>query len=184
MTFDFPGYDLKFVQKSICKDGSSHLFSYIYKFYSPITKYKYIIRAEYHEEDVFGIKFYVQQHSKSDYKYSMITNKGDMGNILITCLKVVPMLLSSHPEASFGFVASRTVDIPSKKVEQLRRTQRYNTYTYIVSQKIGDKTFEHIAYEEISSYLLINRNCGDTVQKETAIIRMFQNTYNSLLDIV
>ena len=86
MTFDYPGYSLKFVQKRPCKDGTAHLFTLIYKFYSPITRYIYIFHADFHEENVFALKFYAKKDRHSDYKYSKLTNKGDVANILITAL--------------------------------------------------------------------------------------------------
>ena len=175
---------MNFVQKSHCKDRSAHLFTIIYKFYSPKTKYWYILRGEYHEEDVFAIKFYVKQHSKSDYKYSIITNKRDIGNILITCAKVVPLILKDYPKASFGIAASRSVDLATKNVERLYQNQRFQAYSYVIARKFGNETFKHIAYDKISSYLLLNKNCADIEAKEKAIIRMFQETYETLLDII
>ena len=83
LTFDCEGYELKFIQQDYCADGSAHLFSRIYKFYSPVTKYFYVVRAEYHEEDVFGIKFYCKKDRGDVLKYSKIVNKGDVGNILL-----------------------------------------------------------------------------------------------------
>jgi hypothetical protein len=37
-----------------------------------------LIRAEYHTEHVFALKFYAQKDSKSDFKYSNIINRGDV----------------------------------------------------------------------------------------------------------
>ena len=60
-------YPLKFIQKDICKDGSDHLFTYIYKFTLTETYLHYIIRAEYHTENVFAVKFYSKKDRKSQY---------------------------------------------------------------------------------------------------------------------
>lgn len=184
MRFDYPGYDLDFVQKRPCKDGTAHKFTLVYKFYSPLTKYIYILHADYHDEDFFAIKFYVKQHSKSDFKYSKITNKGDLPNILVTCAKVVPVLLKEYPTASFGFAASRSLDEVTKKVEDLANNQRFQTYAYLAAQKFGTRTFAHIDFPKISSYLLLNKNCENIEEKQRRIIAMFQETYNTMLDIV
>lgn len=185
MTFDkYLGYPLKFIQKQRCTDESSHLFTEIYKFHSPETKFNYIVRAEYHDECVFAVKFYVQQHSKSDFKYHKITNKGDLGNILITCLRVIPLLLQKYPDSSFAFIASPSIDLITKKVEPLSKNQRFNTYTYFISQKIGAETFEHIAYTAISGYMLLNRKAENLEEKETAIKQVFTSTYPKLLEII
>lgn len=117
MTFDFPGYELRFIQIARCADDSSHLYTYIYKFHSPVTGYHYIVRAEYHDEDVFAIKFYCKKDRKSEYKYSKIVNKGDLGNIIMSCAKVIPLLLQTHPQVSFCFAASRSVDVRNNSIE-------------------------------------------------------------------
>lgn len=49
-------YPLRFIQLERCPDKTPHLFTYIYKFRSPITKYWYVLRADYHEENVFAVK--------------------------------------------------------------------------------------------------------------------------------
>lgn len=182
MNFNYPGYNLNFIQKSNCKDKSSHLFTIVYKFYSPITKYNYIINADYHLEDVFAIKFYCTKDKRSDYKYNKIVNKGDLGNIFITCAKVIPLLLQSYPTASFGFCGARSVDFKSKKVENYTNNQRFRIYKNIVSIKFGVKTFTHYEYEQISSYLLINNNCN-VIVNEKRIKKMFSSTYNNLPDL-
>src|SRR5690606_8146966 len=98
-----------------------------------------------------------------DYKYSKIINKGDVGNILITCAKAIPLILQQHPTASFGFVGARTLDKASGKVESYNNNQRFTIYSYIVAQKFGKITFEHMEYPEISGYLLINRHNGVSI---------------------
>lgn len=181
MDFKHTGYELKFIQKKTIKDDSDHLFSYIYKFYSPVTRLNYVILADCHKYDFFSIKFYPKRYKKTDKKYSLITNKGDVGNILISCLNVIPPLLEKHPHASFGFAGARTIDKYSKTIEPLENNQRYRTYTYIAQRRIGDKTFQHFEYPEISGYMLINRVCDLGVEKREAVIqKMLRETYNEL----
>jgi hypothetical protein len=177
------GYELKFIQKRISKDDSCHLHTLIYKFYSPKTKFQYIILAEYHIEDVFAVKFYVQQHSKSIYKYSKITNKGDLSNILVTNAKIIPVLLMEYPTASFAFAGARSIDLKSKKVEGYQLNQRFRIYRSFVSDLVGSKTFVHFEYEEISGYLLINKKHENISHIERKIVRMFADTYQDLPDI-
>lgn len=183
MTFDYQGYDLQFIQKQPCKDDSAHLFTLVFKFYSPVTKYVYILHADYHEGNVFAIKFYCQKDRHSVYKYSKIVNRGDLGNILITCAKVVPILLKNYPAASFGFAGARTIDMKSKKVESFSNNQRFRTYKYLIALKFGTKTFAHYEYEAISSYLLVNRDYNDVDTTERELVKMFSETYMNLPDI-
>ena len=162
MTFDYPGYELTFIQKRPCKDKSAHQFTLIYKFYSPVTKFFYVLRAEYHSEDVFAIKFYCKKDKSSDFKYSKIVNRGDTGNILVTCAKAVPLLLIDYPTASFGFGAARSVDKKNNTVEPYVSNQRFGIYRKVAAEKFGSTTFEHIEYEKISCYLLINKSIPST----------------------
>lgn len=182
MNFNYSGYPLNLVQKRNCTDNSAHLFTIVFKFYSPVTKYYYILNADYHEEDVFAIKFYCVKDKRSNYKYNKIVNKGDIGNIFITCAKVVPLLLQEYPNASFGFCGARSVDSRLRKVEDYSNNQRFRIYKNIVSLKFGTKTFTHYEYEKISSYLLINNN-SDVKITEKRIKSMFVSTYNDLPDL-
>ncbi len=202
MDFNIQGYDLQFIQVQKVKDDSDHLFSFIYKFYSPKTKYRYILTADYNREDFFAIKFYPKPFRKSDRKYSIITNKGDLGNILVSCLKVIPILLIEYPRASFGFAGARTYDpvykrrsrrrnkssksdkkrkrILEGRWEQIESNQRFNIYSYVAKKKIGNKTFQHFEYKEISSYMLVNRSSGNIDEREFILKEMLSNTYNNL----
>jgi hypothetical protein len=181
LTFDYPGYPLKFVQKKPCRDNSAHLFTLIYKFYSPVTRYHYVLNADYYEENVFALKFYAKKDRRSDYKYSKLTNKGDVGNILITCLKVIPLILMDYPNVSFGFVGSRTIDKASRTVEDFKNNQRFRVYRKIVEKKVGFHIFEHFTYEFISGYLLINKHGQQSIENRLkAIIKMFADTYQDL----
>lgn len=176
------GYRLDFVQKQNSKDDSDHKFTLIYKFKSLQNNWKYIVRAEYHLGDIFAVKFYAQQQRKSDYKYSKITNKGDIYNILVTIARLIPELLPKYPNASFGFTGARSVDLKVRRVENHINNQRFRVYKEIVSNLIGSETFSHFEYEKISGYLLINNNT-DTQLKEREIIEMFSRNYNDLPDI-
>jgi hypothetical protein len=180
LTFDFPGYDLRFIQRAKCVDGSAHLYTYIYKFFSPITDYHYIVRAEYHENDVFAVKFYCKKDRKSEYKYSKIVNKGDLGNIIMSCAKVIPLLLTTNPSASFCFAASRSIDTRNSTIEDYGQTQRFRLYQYMIPLKFGAITFKHFTYPAISSYLLYNRKATSS---KDAIEQMFKSTYSNLSEI-
>lgn len=185
MEFNYPGYSLKFIQKDRCKDKSAHLHTHIFKFFSPKTKYHYIVRAEYHQEDVFAVKFYCKKDRRSDYKYSKIVNKGDLGNIVISCLKVIPILLQEYPTASFGFIGARSYDIAGNLIEPVSQTQRYTIWSDVVKKKIGNVTFAHFKFPEASGYLLLNRWSSSSIEdKVNAIKRMFIDTYADFPDLM
>lgn len=181
--FESAGYELKFIQKQRIRDNSAHLYSFIYKFNSPVTKIQYILKADYHQNNIFAIKFYAKKDRKSDNKYSKITNKGDVQNILLTCLTILPILLKDYPDASFCFIGSPSIDKKSNRIENFSNNQRFRIYRDFVSRLIGEQTFAHFEYKSISGYSLINRKNKDLEQYEKTIREMFCNTYNDLISI-
>jgi len=181
-------YDLKFIQKDNCKDGSDHLFTYIYKFWCEETKLHYIVRAECHKEDVIALKFYCKKDKRSKYKYNKIINRGSFRSvtrILNTCTTLIPIFLEKYPHCSFALCSARSIDFsnPRKLTEYLQNNQRYRIYTQFIQNRIGSKTFTHIEYPSISCYLLINNKSPDVNLKEMNIKEMFARTYHSIPDI-
>lgn len=181
-------YDIKFIQKDNCKDGSDHLFTFIYKFFCTDTKLHYIIRAEYHRENVFAIKFYCKKDKRSKYKYNKIINKNKYSTVLKifqTCLAIIPQLLSQYPNCNFAILSSRSIDFsnPKKLTENLQKNQRFRIYTKFLQDRIGNKTFTHFQYQKYSSYLLLNNEETDIDSKEFKIKEMFENTYEIIPDV-
>ena len=181
-------YPLKFIQKDICKDGSDHLFTYIYKFTLAETNLHYIIRAEYHTENIFAVKFYSKKDRRSQYKYNKIINKNtytSVINILETCTSLIPILLEKHPNCSFALSSARSIDFsnPKKLTEHLEENQRFRIYSRFIQDRIGTSTFTHLEYPTISSYLLINNTEQDIDEKEKKNLEMFERTYQTIPDI-
>ena len=180
MTFDYPGYPIRFIQCEPCKDGSAHQFSLIFKFFSPVTCYHYIVRAEYHTNHFFAIKFYCKKDRKSDFKYSKIVNRGDLGNILATSASVIPSLLVQFPKVSFVFAAARSVGRKNKPLEGYSLTQRFRLYAYLMPLRFGPETFEHISYPNISCYMLYHKNAP---KQRLEIEDILAETYDGLLNV-
>ena len=177
------GYNLKFIQTHPIKDKTDHLQSYVYTFYSSRTRLKYVLTADLHKNDFFALKFYAKKDKRSDNRYSKVINKGDVGNILVTCARVIPIILDQFPNASFGFIGSRTIDFYADKVEGYQNNQRFRLYAYHIPQLVGHKTFEHREYNEVSSYMLLNKNISDLNKLEKNIRTMIVNTYPNILNI-
>jgi len=131
-------FDLTFSHKEIETDKSDHQFSLIYSFRSSETKLRYILRAEYHSGNVFGIKFYAKNHALSDFKYSIVTNKGHSLRIYLTCASIVPKLLQDYPSASFGLIASRSIDSKKEKIEPVEFNRRFKIYSDIIQELFGE----------------------------------------------
>jgi hypothetical protein len=161
LKFNSQGYDLKFIQKDRCRQSDEHLFVYIFKFNSPVTKLNYIVRAEYYDEDYCAVKFYIQQQSKSEKKYNILINNtpSDIANILITTSKCMLYVLKLHPLCSFGFIASPTYEIKFGKrvlVENVNNNQRFKVYKHAISRLFDGRKFTEYYNTFISSILLVN----------------------------
>jgi hypothetical protein len=171
------GYPFKFVQQKKVRDSSGHLSTHIFTFRSDQNGLKYVINIEEYDEELFAIKFYPKCLKRSDYRYNKIINKGDVINVLMTCVSIVPHILSKNKNASFGFVGSRTIDSRRVFVESYNENKRYRIYSELIKQVIGGRTFVHIEYEKISGYLLINKNFRSIANKERKIKGVLNKIY-------
>lgn len=81
-----------------------------------------------------------------------------------------------------SLTGARSIDL-KHKVEDYERNQRFRIYRILIAAKFGTQTFAHYEYDHLSSYLLVNRLCGDVYTKERELVRMFIQTYNDLLDV-
>ena len=174
-------YELKYIQKEKPKSRDAFDFCLVYSFFtkSDPERIKYIVRAEF-QEDVIAIKFYAAKNSKSENKYHLILDKNRYRGtlcILMTCVNLIPMLLKDYPSSSFIIKASNTIDIKSKKEEDDSVNQRFRIYRWLFSETIGDQTFEHIEYKDVSVYLLVNKSNKDIDSKKKNIEKLFLTRY-------
>lgn len=176
--FDSQPYEMKFVQKSSPVKKDDFLFALIFKFFTN-ERLKYIVRAEYFENDIFAIKYYVARDRKRDDKYYRLTNKFDAVSVFITCASVLPMILKIYPKASFCFNATRSREDKRDRIEGIENNQRFRLYTKVVQRFIGDETFEHYTFEEVSSYLLVNKSsCFDVEIRKNEIREFFLDKFD------
>lgn len=84
------------------------------------------------------------------------------------------MIIEKYPNASFAVNGAESMDMESDKVESRSNNQRFRIYKKIALNLFGRKKFEHIEYENVSSYILVNRNsCQDVQEKAEYIKEMF-----------
>lgn len=178
------GYPIQFIQTKPVRDETAHCRTYVFKFFSPVTKLHYIALAEEHLYDFFALKFYSKKDRKSDFKFFKIINRGDVANIIVSAAKVIPEILKIRNNASFGFVGARSVDLESNRVEKIRNNQRFKIYSYHIPQLIGTKTFEHITYNEASAYLLLNRKVKKREKRIRQLSEMLTTTYPDLHNVL
>lgn len=67
--------------------------------------------------------------------------------------------------------------------EHFIANKRYRIYSELIKQVIGDRTFVHIEYEQISGYLLLNKAAGDIDYKENKIKKMLNNIYTFIEEL-
>mgnify|MGYP003393526573 FL=1 len=61
--------------------------------------------------------------------------------------------------------------------------QRFRVYIRFFQDRIGNVTFTHFVYVDLSSYLLVNLAEGNIDIKELRIKEMFERTYNIIPDV-
>ena len=174
-------FKLTFIQKEkASSERDAFDYALIYRFYTERTdKYqriKYILRVEAYD-DVFAIKFYAARDRQLDDKYNRIIKAHDYKNalrIFRTCADIIPTLLKQFPNASFAVNGAESLDLESDKMESRVKNQRFRIYRTVALNLFGRQTFEHVQYEEVSSYLLVNRaGCSDIDEKAERIKQMF-----------
>lgn len=70
---------MAFALRHVQKDRSwnaDHTHTDIYAFFSPVTRDKYVVRAEFYRFDIVAFKFYRKRDRKSKFRYHKIVNKG------------------------------------------------------------------------------------------------------------
>lgn len=173
-------FKLKFIQKAPPREKDAFDFLLIYKFHTGRTdnyqSLKYIIRVEAYD-DVFAIKFYAARDRKLDNRYNRIIKahgyKGTLG-IFFTCASVIPSLIEKYPKYSFVVNGAESMDMESDKIEGRSNNQRFRIYRAMALNLFGRELFEHIEYENVSSYILVNRKgCSDVKEKSESIKNMF-----------
>ncbi len=181
--YDSEPYTLIYVQKSSPHLDEDFLFVETYKFFTD-KKVKYILRAEYYPENVFAIKYYASFQKKLKYKYHIKTNNGNAHKIILTCGALLPILLKKYPTASFAINGAFGVDFQNELAEKINKSQRYRIYSFFIDLKIGRKTFQHYVFEEVSSYLLVNKLDKSNLNiKKDRIRKMFLDFYRFEADL-
>ncbi|MGF7232350.1 hypothetical protein [Arachidicoccus sp.] len=159
----FKGYHPRLKSKKYNKKHSRWLFSY--SFYSIKNGSTYVIEAFYYVKvELFIIKFYDKNHSGKN-KYAILTNKGDVRNILMTNFNLLNILLEEYPTASFCFMGERRYFKDKNKqvlVEDAENNIRYRVYKSFIEQDIFrpflNKNFLLKYKNKISSYLFLNKS--------------------------
>lgn len=144
-------YPFYFIQRNSGTDNDVFREILLYRFKSSKSNLVYIVRVEVFEYNVYGIKFYLKNHSLSPNKYRLLTKTNEPRRIIYTCINIMLSIYESDPMASFGFVGANGMD------EDCVCTKRYRFYSRIIATYISDSKFYHKENKDHSAYMLINR---------------------------
>ena len=137
------------------EQGGSYFLSrgtYLYRFKSAKSHLTYLVRAEIYPEHTYCIKFYNKSHQHSDDKYSLLTNTYEVRTILYTVYHILLDVLRRDSSASFFFVGATDEHDTAGQA-----TRRFGVYRIFTSSVVSNDFFEHFRFNELSLYILVNR---------------------------
>lgn len=129
-----------------------------YSFISSKTGKKYIVEFEVFPNELYGMKFYLDDFKKSKNRYKMLTNLGEPRQVLRTLVAIGADFVQRFPESSIAFVGENKIG------EDKKNTQRYRVYKMLTATMVSGKQFVHVVLDEQSAYLLINKNVNNIQQ--------------------
>lgn len=150
----------------------------IYTFCSPITKLRYVIRAEYFNSDCVALKFYAKIHKRSKHKFKIATNKGDARSVLKTVASVIPEVIQDFSTASILIHGSVGRDMVTNREEQLQQTQRFKIYSWYLKQLIETQRYTHFEDSTISTYVLLHESKSEDLTYLGALREYFSELYD------
>lgn len=178
--FDSPYPYVRTFHKEI--SNSKHLRSKTtYQFSTSLAKQdKYLIEVEKYDNNVYVIKFFPKILKNNIKKFNVIHNNGHFSKIISTCIVLMISILKKDPMSNFGFIGSNTIDIVNNIVEGKSNSIRFRIYRYAVESLIGEDVFHHHLDENVSAYLLVNRNYGNESEVKSKCQSMFSEIYPTL----
>lgn len=140
------------------RSGSDDVLEYTlqYRFRSEKSHHTYIVRVERYKEHSYCLKFFDKANMLSDNKFSLRTGTYEPRTIFYTLFNIMLDVLKRDPKASFFFIGAN-----DEKDEPGFATRRFRIYVRFVASVISWKHFEHYRYNELSLYILVNRNSVD-----------------------
>lgn len=112
-----------------------------------------IVRVEKYPQHVYCLKFFDKANINSKDKYSLKTNTFEPRKILYTMYHIFLEVLKKDNKASLFFIGAE-----DDRDELGETTRRYRLYRKFVSSIVSNKLFEHFRINELSLYILINKN--------------------------
>lgn len=123
-----------------------------YRFKSDKSHHTYIVRVERYVEHSYCLKFFDKANMLSDNKFSLRTGTFEPRTIFYTLFNIMLDVLKRDPKASFFFIGAN-----DEKDEPGYATRRFRIYVRFVLSTVGDDVFKHFRVNELSLYILANR---------------------------
>lgn len=153
------GYPFFFVMND--RDCTDEKLEYTlqYRFKSSKSHRTYIVRLEKYLNHAYCVKFFDKSVSESKNKFSIRTNTFEVRTILYTLYHIMLDVLNKDNLASFFFIGAE-----DEKDELGESTRRYRLYRRFVGSAISDRAFAHYRVNELSLYILVNRQNMENVE--------------------
>ncbi|MBO5134838.1 MAG: hypothetical protein J6C15_06795 [Bacteroidaceae bacterium] len=146
------GYPFVFTMYDRNSDIDALEYTLQYRFKSERSKHTYIVRVERYKSHTYCVKFFDKAHTDSKNKFSLRTNTFEARTIFYTLYHILLDVLQKDSSASFFFIGAE-----DEKDESTAATRRYQVYRRFVMSTISDHLFEHYRVNELSLYILVNR---------------------------
>lgn len=146
------GYPFVFTMNDRGSDVESLEYTLQYRFKSERSHHTYIVRIERYVNHSYCVKFFDKAHTDSKNKFSLRTNTNEARTIFYTLYHILLDVLRKDPQASFFFIGAE-----DEKDDSIAATRRYQVYRRFVMSTISDRVFEHYRVNELSLYILVNK---------------------------
>lgn len=161
------GYPFVFTMNDRSSEAEYLEYTAQYRFKSARSNHTYIVRVECYEQHAYCIKFFDKAHIDSREKFSLRTNTFEARTIFYTLYHILLDILRKDPEASFFFIGAE-----DEKDDNIATTRRYKVYRRFVMSTISDRVFDHYRVNELSLYILVNKQ--GVKDKETFIAHIIK----------
>lgn len=146
--------------------------TYQYRFKSMRSHHTYIVRVEKYKEHCYCLKFFDKANTLSRNKYSLRSNTFEARTILFTLYHIMLEVLNNDSLASFFFIGAE-----DEKDEPGTSTRRYRIYRKFVSSIISENKFAHYRDNDLSLYILVNKQVSDRTTLSNKIRNFVKESY-------
>ncbi len=149
----FEGYPFIYVMNDRHSSAKHLDYTLQYRFRSERSNHTYIVRVEKYDGHSYCLKFYDKSNRNSLNKYNLRTNTFEPRTILYTIYHIMLDVLRRDYKASFFFIGAE-----DERDVLGASTRRYRVYRRFVSSVVSDRVFQHYRVNDMSLYILVNKN--------------------------